>query len=169
MFTRNPSTEPAFGLMTHEDPNLRSMVYWLYRHFQSYLGDFVVDVRGSAPYSYAVFSHPSWQGVSLPASGPSTPLVASRSRDGKHVSLVVVNASETNTHDVRVVFENFEGRLMASIVLRDNRQSWRDSTPFTAREQDFVQTYQGLSLAGDGKTLTGKLPSRSVLFVKISS
>ncbi|MEM4343629.1 MAG: hypothetical protein QXT91_04760 [Candidatus Caldarchaeum sp.] len=169
MFTRNPSTEPAFGLMTHEDPNLRSMVYWLYRHFQSFLGDFVVDVRGSAPYSYAVFSHPSWQGVSLPASGPSTPLVASRSRDGKHVSLVVVNASETNTHDVRVVFENFEGRVMASIVLRDNRQSWRESTPFTAREQDFVQPYRGLSLAGDGKTLTGKLPSRSVLFVKISS
>ncbi|MEM2051915.1 MAG: hypothetical protein QW614_03055, partial [Candidatus Caldarchaeum sp.] len=52
MFTRNPSTEPAFGLLTHEDPNLRSMVYWLYYYFQQFLGDFVLDVTGTAPYSY---------------------------------------------------------------------------------------------------------------------
>ncbi|MEM4315576.1 MAG: glycosyl hydrolase 53 family protein [Nitrososphaerota archaeon] len=169
MFTRNPSSEPAFGLLTHEDPNLRSMVYWLYYYFQRFLGDFVLDARGTAPYSYWVFSHSLWQGLALPASGPSTPLIATKSSDGKQVSIIIVNASENNTPELHLLLGNFESKTMVSYVLRDNRQNWRDSSPFSTREEDFVQAYEGITLATNGRTITGRIPSRSVLFIKLSS
>ncbi|MEM3081622.1 MAG: hypothetical protein QXH35_08020 [Nitrososphaerota archaeon] len=83
MFTRNPLEEPAFGLLTYENPNLRSMVYWLYYYFQRFIGDVILDVGGTAPYHYSDANRYSWRGLSISGDGPVTPVIASKSSDGK--------------------------------------------------------------------------------------
>lgn len=172
MFTRDPQKEPAFGLLTHENAELRSMVYWLYYYFQRYTGDLIIDLSGTAPYIFGDFSHHAWQGRSIPASGPVTPVIASKTNDGKQLFLIIINASTSRSHTAHIDFSSIRVKNIESHVFRDHQtdatsEGWRDNNPFSMKEKDLVRPYMDLRLNADGKTLTGTIPSRSIIFTKL--
>ncbi|MEM4284370.1 MAG: hypothetical protein QXS96_07785 [Candidatus Caldarchaeum sp.] len=166
MFTRDRINDPAFGLLTHAGPGWRSMVYWLYRYFQQFSGDWILNIDGSAPFLNGTFQRYPWPSP-LPASGPYTPVLAAKSGDGRQLYLIIANANERLSYDFRVSLRNFLGAAASGYLLRDYRRgSWKDNNPFSTSESDFVRPHT-VNLSPEGNTLTGNIPAHSVLFVRI--
>lgn len=161
----DPGWGPGYGFITPRDPNNRSMAYWLYYYFNQYLGDSVLEVDGTAPYYSAIYNHWPWKEVEI--KGPYTPVLATKSQDG--IYLIIANANENNSYDFKVNLEDFQGSETEATLFTDYRNTgWKDNPPFSTNENDFAREY-AVTLSGDGKELTGDLPARSVLFIKITA
>lgn len=166
MFTRDRTGEPAFGLLTHAGPEWRSMVYWLYRYFQQFSGDWILNIHGSAPFFTGTFQRYPWPSP-LPASGPYTPLLAAKSGDGRELYLIIANANERLSYNFHVSLRNFRGTSATGYLLQDYRgEDWKNHNPFSTSESDFVRPYM-VNLFPEGDTLVGNIPARSVLFIQI--
>ncbi len=68
------------------------MLYWLYYYFNRHLGEWALDLQGTAPfYTPAAADGLSDQPAEL--AGPVTPALVTLSKDGKSLYLVVANGS----------------------------------------------------------------------------
>ncbi len=64
MFCRTNSQ--GFGILSPDAPDKRFMIYWLYYYFNRHVGEWVLDMNGTAPYYYPTkafrhFSTDCWQ------------------------------------------------------------------------------------------------------------
>jgi hypothetical protein len=173
MFTEDPEPPQngvAWGILTPRDPQYRSMVYWLYYYFNNFLGDWILDIEGTAPFKKEVYTHEgSWGPLKI--EGPYTPVLASLSNDGRQIYLIIVNGSENNQNQFRINFVDFPINQVESVLLNDYRlsrdlYSWKNNHPFSRNSADFIKRYSLLSLSSDKKVLNGKLPPHSILFIK---
>lgn len=167
MIERDPDKTPAFGLLTHNTPNKRSMTYWLYYYFNQFLGEWILDIQGTAPYKTEYsFEHWPWYTIDI-VKGPYTPVLASKSQDEKTVYLIIANGNETTNYNFQTNFVGFQGTKIRGIIFNDFRTTnWKDNNPFSFNQSDFIREYSP-TLSPDGKILKGQIPAHSVLFLKV--
>jgi hypothetical protein len=77
----------GFGILFPDAPEKQAMLYWLYYHFNRHVGEWVVDVEGTAPY------HVPARAEDRSFSAPMTPVLATLSQDGSTLDLILVNGS----------------------------------------------------------------------------
>ncbi|MCY2954830.1 MAG: carbohydrate binding domain-containing protein [Planctomycetota bacterium] len=158
MLTR--ANSPGFAILTRDTPAKRSMIYWLYYHFNRHLGESVLEMEGTAPYYTPAagddrFIRPG------ELAGPLTPAVATLSRDGKSVYLIVANASWDRPTPCRIRMRNFAAGQAKGLALS---QRGPEESGWVDREEDVVREL-AINLAEDELTMT--LPARSIVFVSL--
>ncbi len=154
MFSRLKAT--GFGFLYPEAPARRSMFYWLYYHFNRHVGEWVLDMEGTAPYY-------TWSDRGKTASGPLTPALATLSADGRRLYLVIANGSWLKAVDGRVVLKNFLPERATAVTLS---QSDADAGPLIDRKEDVVRE---LPVAlGDGD-MRFAVPAHAIVFITLEN
>jgi hypothetical protein len=154
MFSRLKS--PGFGFLYAEAPGRRSMLYWLYYHFNRHVGEWVLDTDGTAPYY-------EWSDRGKARSGPLTPALATLSADGKRLYLVIANGSWAKDAECRVILKSFQAARATAAALS---QSDPEASPLVDRKEDAVRE---LPVAlGDGD-LRCTVPAHAIVFIAVES
>ncbi len=144
----------GFGILFPDAPGKQSMLYWLYYHFNRHVGEWVVDIEGTAPY------HVPERAEARSFSAPMTPVLATCSKDGRTLYLVIVNASSLPV-PCRAEMRNFRPAEATQIALS---HADLDGKPLLERAEDFVVDFP-MALIGD--QLDGVLPPHSVVFMTV--
>ncbi|HIE26408.1 TPA: hypothetical protein EYP66_03900 [Candidatus Poribacteria bacterium] len=110
------------------------MIYWLYYYFNRHVGEWALDMDGTAPY-YSPGEADDAYITSEAPSGPITPTLATISENGKTIYLVIANGSWARSIPCRVNFRNFEAHSAAGTVLSHPDP---DGKPLLERKEDAV-------------------------------
>lgn len=143
----------GFGILSPEAPEKRFMLYWLYFYFNRHVGEWVLQTDGTAP-----FYQPR-QGSEF--AGPLTPVLATLSRDGHEIYVVIANGSWTNTLPCRVALQQFRMDRVTGIAISRDKL---DGKPLLENKQDAVSDFP-VSATGDELNCT--LPPHTVAFMKL--
>jgi len=154
MFTRVNS--PGFGILSPEAPDKRFLIYWLYYYFNRHVGEWVLDMQGTAPYH-------EWSAGGKTLSVPQTPVLATLSADGKSLSLVLVNGSWSASSPCEVRLRHFAAASAKAAVLS---QDSLDASPLIARETDAISELRVTLAAG---VLRCTIPPHCAVFVTVAS
>ncbi|NLX94586.1 MAG: hypothetical protein GXY83_00265 [Rhodopirellula sp.] len=146
---------PGFGFLAQDAPNVRSMTYWLYYHFNRHAGRWVLPIAGTAPY---------YEGTSngQPRRGPLTPAVATLSDDGKQLFLILANGSWDRSIPCTLRLSGFAAGDVKAVVLSHDDP---DGDPLLERKEDLVRE---LAVRLDGEQLSTTLPPHAVAFVTLA-
>jgi hypothetical protein len=153
MFTRVKS--PGFGILSPEAPDKRFLIYWLYYFFNRHVGEWVLEMQGTAPYY-------EWTAGGKTLAMPQTPALATLSADGKSVYLVMVNGSWSKPAPCRVTLRGFRAGGAKGVVLS---QDGLDAHPLIARQADAVSD---LAVTLEGNSLRCAVPPHCVVFLAVS-
>jgi hypothetical protein len=83
---------PGFAILSPQAPEKKTLLYWLYYYFNRHLGEAVLDLKGTAPYYIpASGDDPLTKAGEYP--GPLTPVLATVSKDGRNLYLIIANGS----------------------------------------------------------------------------
>lgn len=145
----------GFGILFSDVPEARSMLYWLYYYFNRHVGPNWLALRGQAPY----WTPPRPEDKALAA--PMTPILATRSADGRSVYLVIVNASWTQSFPAQIVLEGGKALRANGLILSSDDL---DAKPLLQEKGDFVRPF---TFTVKDKILVGVLPPHSVIFVNV--
>jgi len=152
MFSRTRSQ--GFGILSPDVPDKRYMIYWLYYYFNRHVGDWVLDMDGTAPYSNPV------EPPEAP-SGPITPALATIDEDGKTIYLIIANGSWDQSIPSRISFRNFKPDSATGTVLS---HSDPDGKPLLERKEDFVSE---LPVTVANQYITCTIPAHSIVFLTV--
>lgn len=152
---------PGFAHLTME-PGRVGMPYWVHYYFNRHLGEWVLDMEGTAPYYTGSPGEP-YKRFKETFSMPLTPLVATLSKDAKTLFLIAANGSWDKTVPLRMDIANFAPSSAAGVLLSNGNP---DAHPFLERKEDFVGT---LPVELKGNSLLCSLPPHSVSFVTVSA
>ncbi|NLS94338.1 MAG: hypothetical protein GXX96_19435 [Planctomycetaceae bacterium] len=145
---------PGFGFLAQDDPQLRSMTYWLYYYFNRHAGRWVLPIDGTAPYYEGTAGEKTCR-------GPLTPAVATLSDDGSRLFVILADGSWTRAVPCRIEFRGFTPQQAAAVVLS---HSDPDGDPFIRRKEDLVNE---LKLEMQGPQLTTQIPPHAVVFITL--
>lgn len=145
---------PGFGFLAQDAPQLRSMTYWLYYHFNRHVGRWVLAIDGTAPYYEGSVGGRTYR-------GPLTPAVATLSDDERQAFLILANGSWKQAAPCRIEVKNFAVSRAEAVVLS---HSDPDGYPLLERKEDLVGT---LPVALDGSRLALTLPPHAVAFITL--
>ena len=148
---------PGFGILAQEAPDKRFMLYWLYYYFNRHVGEWALAMDGVAP-----FSEPTRQTDRVQFSGPLTPVLATLSKDGLDMDLMIANGSWTRAVPCRVRLKNFAAKRATGVLLTSNDPN---GSPLLERKEDFVSDFP---VQMDAAVLTCEIPPHSVVFVTLS-
>jgi len=152
--------EQGFGILSLEAPEKRFLIYWLYYYFNRHLGEWILDMEGTSPYYYpAAADHPSGKPAEL--AGPLTPVLATQSKDKKHLYLVMANGSWDRSIPCRAKVANFKAARAEGILLTHSNL---DGKPLLQRKEEAVTP---LSVSVTNQEVTCTLPPHSVVFITI--
>lgn len=149
------SRNPGFLLMASDQPERRSMLYWLHYHFSRHLGDRVVALEGQAPY------HPAPRDPAA-VGHPLTPALATLSADGQTLFVMLVNGSWSRDVPARIRIANFPTATCRPVLLRHDDPA---AHPLLERDEDFVGDLPVAIAAG---VAAFTLPAHSVVFLAFS-
>lgn len=149
---------PGFAILSPQDPEIRSLIYWLYYYFNRHLGEWVVDIKGVAPYYIPTFGEdPYIKSGEYP--GPLTPVLATVSKGGKNLYMVIANGSWSKEVPCLVNIPNHPLTQVEAIVLTANDP---DGSPFLERKEDAVSR---LPISMGKQELRCTIPAHSVAFI----
>ena len=147
---------PGFGILSQEAPDKRFMLYWLYYYFNRHVGEWALATDGVAPYY-----QPRREADRARFGGPLTPVLATLSKDGREIYLVIANGSWTRAVPCRVQVRNSAlGRAEGVLLTNDHR----DGSPLLERKEDAVR---GFPVAQEGSDVTCTLPAHAVVFLTL--
>jgi hypothetical protein len=149
------SAGQGFAILFSDVPEARSMLYWLYYHFNRHLGLELLDFEGQAPF------HRPAREEDAALAAPLTPLLATRDPSTGTIFLVVANASWTRSVPFSLEILGFVPAKASAIVLSDDNL---DAKPLLPPENNFVRSFP---LRLSGKELRGELPAHSVVFIRL--
>ena len=149
---------PGFGILSQQAPEKRFMLYWLYYYFNRHLGEWVLATDGVAP-----FYQSQQKAVHGQLDGPLTPVLATLSRDGHELYLVVANGSWTRSVPCRMHLQNFPAGRAEGVILTNDK---RDGSPLLEGEKDAIAAWP-VTLAERDAICT--IPPHAVVFVKLTS
>jgi len=110
------ASEPGFGILTQEATEKRFLMYWLYYYFNRHLGEWVVDLSGMAPYYYPTpYDDPSIKSGEF--AGPITPVLATLSKDGRVIYLIIANGSWDRAVPCRIKLISFQPARAEGVLL----------------------------------------------------
>lgn len=152
----------GFTVLATDQPESRTMLYWLYWSFLRHVGDQLIDFDGTAPFFLAETAERDHEG-----GGPITPVLLTTDAKREQVFCIVANGSWTDKVPCRLVFKNWSGALVSSIYLSDDDL---DGNPLLRSRERFVHDLP-LRVNIDQKALmtelTGTIPPHSVVFLAI--
>jgi len=158
MFCRTRSQ--GFGILSPDAPDRMFMIYWLYYYFNRYIGEWVLEIDGTAPYYHPVEAD-SVNSLSVTPSGPITPTLATISEDRKTIYLVIANGSWDKPIPCNVDFQNFEIGSVVGTVLSNPDP---DGKPLLERKDDVITE---LPVMADKNHITCTIPEHSVVFLMV--
>ncbi len=145
---------PGFGFLAQDAPQLRSMTYWLYYHFNRHAGRWVLPIDGTSPYCEGSTGGRTCR-------GPLTPVVATLSDDERRAFLILANGSWNRAVPCRIEVRGLPVRRAEAVVLS---HSDPDGHPLLERKADLVGD---LPVSVDGPRLAFTLPPHAVTFVTL--
>ncbi|MGD0111928.1 MAG: hypothetical protein ABSD48_08675 [Armatimonadota bacterium] len=104
-----PVDRPGFAIVTINDDR-EFLLYYLNYYLGRYVSDEVVDITGTCPYyeKRGVASDWGWNGqATYDVSMPQAPTIVTRSKDGKHLYLVVANGTASESLPCTVDLKGF--------------------------------------------------------------
>ncbi len=150
----------GFGILTQEQPDKRFMLYWLYYYFNRHVGQWALELDGTAPYySAAEGDDPHTRPGEF--AGPLTPALATLSEDGRTLYLMIANGSWDREVPCEVRMESFTPAAAEAVLLS---HSDPDGKPLLERKEDFVHDF---TVFVQGQELSCSLPPHSVVFVRV--
>ncbi len=149
------NSEPGFAMVLNDTPERRTMMYWLWRHFSAHLGTDVLPMTGTAPF---------FKSEDPRELGPQTPLIATRSADGKQYKLVLVNGTWDKHVESKIVMNGITHAATAKAVVLTQDEN-PDTSAIYSESRDPTQPLPVRVV--DGHTLLFTLPPRAVVFVNV--
>jgi len=152
----------GFTILATDQPNSRTMLYWLYYQFNRHIGEKLIDFEGTAPF-YATRGIRS----ETATEGPVTPVLLTTDAEQRLVFCVAVNGSWTKDVPCRLVLKNFQGRLASATLLSDDDL---DGSPLLVTKDRFVRTFLAdvrVNALEKSTLVTGTLPAHSVVLVTL--
>jgi alpha-L-arabinofuranosidase len=146
----------GFGILSQESPEKRFMLYWLYYYFNRHLGEWVLGIDGRAPYFQLTDAKAAFK-------GPLTPVLASLSRDGRELYLVIANGSWAKSVACRIGIENFTAHSAKGTLLSNDKL---DGKPLLEKKSDAVSDFP-VNAIGKGTEFT--LPPHAVVFITLTT
>jgi len=144
----------GFGILFQEAPEKRFMLYWLYYGFNRHLGEWVLRTDGTAPYYRSPWSGKEFE-------GPMTPVLATVSKDGREIYLVIANGSWTRSVPGRVRLQHFRANSAKGIVISNDK---KDGKPLLEEKADAVSDF-AVNATADEVNFT--IPPHAVVFVTL--
>ena len=152
--------EQGYGILSQEAPDQRFLMYWLYYYFNRHMGEWVLDVEGTAPYYYpGPGDDPSIKRGEF--GGPLTPVLATQSKHRNTLYLVIANGSWDRSVPCRAKLSNFKATKAEGILLT---QSDPNGKPILQRKEDAVSP---LPISLSNQNLNCNVPPHSVIFITI--
>jgi alpha-L-arabinofuranosidase len=158
---------PGFAIVTINDDR-QFLLYYLNYYLGRYVGDEVVDTSGTCPYyeKSNVTSDYEWNGQGpYDVSLPKAPALVTRSRDGKHLYLVVANGTAAENLPCRVELKGFAAGAAEGKRLT---QSSIDAPALVEKESDVVGPLP-VELENGGKALAFEAAAHSVSFISLTA
>jgi hypothetical protein len=150
----------GFGILSQDAPDQRFMLYWLYYYFNRHLGEWALATDCTAPYYR---SGKDVDAAGQPFTGPLTPTLATLSKDGRTIHLVIANGSWSRAVPGVTHLRNF-GNIHATGVVLGNGNL--DGKPLLERKEEAVSDLE-VTVAGDDVTCT--LPPHAVVFMTLTA
>jgi len=145
----------GFGALGPEVPEKRFMLYWLYYYFNRHLGEWALELHGTAPYYVpSARDAPSFKEGEY--GGPQTPVLATLSKDGSALYVVIANGSWAKAAPCRIEVRNFPISQAHGILLT---HSDPDGKPLLERKEDADSS---LPVAMGNDVLTCAIPPHAV-------
>jgi len=144
----------GFAILFSDAPESRSMLYWLYWHFNRHLGTELVSFEGMAPF------HTPASSEDRALAGPLTPVLVTA--DGSQLFAVIANGSWQQSVPMRIRFRDFRPGSVRGVILSDDQL---DGEPKLDRQQPFVRVFSPEITGGE---LRGKIPPHCVIFLTIN-
>lgn len=149
---------PGFGILSQEAPEKRFMLYWLYHAFNRHVGEWVLAIDGTAPYY-----EPQRHDDRARFSGPLTPVLATLSKDGRELYLVIANGSWTRTVPCRVRLSHFTAERSTGLLLSNGDL---DGQPLLSQKSDALSDFPVAPQDGE---LAFDMPPHAVVFVRLQA
>ena len=147
---------PGFGILTHDAPHDRFMIYWLYYYFNRHVGTWALAMDGTAPYHT-----PAEDRYPDTPPGPLTPALVTLSEDESEIYAVLANGSWERKVPCRIRFQSFPPGDARAVILSDDDP---DAHPLVRNKEDFVSDFD---VDIHGRELQCELPPHSVVFITI--
>jgi len=150
----------GFAILFQQEPEKRSMLYWLYYYFNRHVGAQALNTVGTAPYyTPAEGDDSTMKPGAYP--GPMTPVLATLSTDGKTMYVMIANGSWNQTVPCKIGWSHFTAVGSEAYVLSDGNP---DGKPLLDSDDAFVSLADPPTKP-DG--LTYDVPPHSVTFIRI--
>jgi hypothetical protein len=147
------TASPGFGILSPDVPEKRFMHYWLYYYWNRHLGSDVLSMNGTTPF----YISKDTQGR-----GPSAPMLATRSADGKQIFIVMANGSWQNATPSRIRLQNTRVNGVMGTILSSPDPN---ASPLVNKTEDFVQPFTAQHTNNE---LNFTLPPHSVVFLTLN-
>ncbi len=146
----------ANSFLTLGAPDKRCMAYWLFYYFNRHLGEWALDIEGTAPYY-----KPLEASDRAKFGGPQTPVLATLSEDGGRLFLVVANGSWSKPAPCLVRLKNFNASSSSGVLLTNDDL---DRSPLLDKKEDAIKD---LPLSVSNGELKCVIPPHSVAFISL--
>ncbi len=158
------SWDPAFRLMSYQQPNGRSKLYWFHHYLNRFLGDYVLSTYGkTVVYSDTASSAPgmvsqAYRQCSL------LPVLATKTQDDLRLYVIMANLHMQNSYPAKLTVSNFAPSGGSAWVLSTNAPNPTTEDGWDPAGKDPIQA---LPMAMNGSEVTLTLPPHSVVFVEL--
>ena len=147
----------SMGFVGVDDAQARtlSMNYWLFYYFNRHFGEWVLDIKGTAPCIESVI--PENKGAKLPL----TPILITASDDGSKVFIVAANASWTKDFPCSITINSFDIGNAGGVLLSNgdlNASMW------LKEKSDFVHPF---NVKTSGNNVSFEIPRHSIVFINL--
>ncbi|OHD55512.1 MAG: hypothetical protein A2096_03920 [Spirochaetes bacterium GWF1_41_5] len=146
----------GFGIIPEYAPEKQTMLYWVYYYMNRFIGSELLETAGTAPY------YRSDKDDLREYNSPLVPVLATISKDGSRIFIVMANGSWKTDLPCRVTVNNFIWKKAEGILLSHDNP---DAHPVLDKKDDFVKPVNIMPAAG-GK-ISMQLPRHSALFLEL--
>jgi len=143
--------EPGFSMLNVAKPNSTTMLYWLYYYFNRNVGEKAIGMTGTTPYY-----------ENKDTSLPLVPAMATISKDGNTLYLMLVNGSWKNSYPASINIKGFASQKHNAVLLTHDDIN---ADPEIKEKSEFVKD---LAISRDGDKLAFEIPAHSIAFITLN-
>jgi hypothetical protein len=161
----SPVDRPGFSIVSYNDPR-QFLLYYLNYYLGRHVGDEVLDISGTCPYyeKSGVATDYHWITETYDVSLPKAPVLATKSRDGKRLYLIVANGTAAESLPCHI---DLTGCRAQRVEAKRLTQSSIDAPALVEKESDVIGPLP-VTIGRGGKTLEFECAPHSVSFVTVT-
>ncbi len=161
MLSTSAEKDMNFAILNMQDDSVTSMRYWLYYYFNRHMGDWVLDIKGTAPQQ----SMRTGKDKTIPV--VKTPPLVTVNSNKTEMYLMVANGDWKNDCPCNMTVTGMNITSISAVVLNNGDAN---ASPWIHQQSEFVSP-QAMTLAttaGQSK-ISFTLPAHSVVFATCKS